>query len=490
VAKRRVGLYIGYNTVDLVELRKGFGRVKLAKFGQAAISPELAAGGGEQLLQAIQKVFKETKIKAQEVVTTLPEEVLIIRYFRMPYLPKKEWNTAVRFEAKKYIPFKLEEIISDFQIVKPKKASQQMGVIFVAAKKESVDRHFSLLGRAGVKTAIIEAPSFSLMRLFHLTKEIKKDETTVIIDVNIGSATINILKNEVLYLTRNVILVKKTETSGEASEFENLLSELHLSFDYYKKQFPGENISRIILSGDNKLEGWDKLLTQELKVPVVVGDFSKAIEGGAKMPPGLAVASGLALRGLTRQVIEINLALPEKKVAVPTVKPIKLEAVQRIIFAEVAIIGILLLVIYLAMFTKLSAEKKELNALITQRPQVEMKLNVEGMELSELRKTEGDMVKKLHLLESLVDRRLYWTEKLSNLGKFFPAGTWINHIEIIDTLKEGNILRSLIIEGNAFSPDKEYERELVENVLKNIRGDKSFTRGIPKVNLISIEKGI
>ncbi|MEA3328220.1 MAG: pilus assembly protein PilM [Candidatus Omnitrophota bacterium] len=487
MANRTVGLYLGDNTVDLVELEKSLSGVKLISFNRAEISGEALTQGSEPWAKAIREVLKENKIKPANLITSLPEKALMIRYFKMPCLPKKERDMGVRFEAKKYIPFKLEEIISDFQVIEPEKGSSQMEVVFVAAKKASVEQHLLLLRQAGLKSAVIEASCLSLARLFYFNKEIKKDETTVIIDVGLNSASITVLKNEALYLTRNVTLAKTAQTPGSGSEFESLLNELRLSLDYHKKQFPGEAVSRIILSGNSKLEGWDRLLNQELKIPVAISDFRKAIQDAVKMPSGLAIASGLALRGLARKAIDINLALRPKKTAAAAAAPIKVN-IQKIIFGEVAIIGLLLLVLYLTMFNRLSGKKEELRKLTAQRPRVEMELNVDRTAVSSLSQKKNDLIKKLYFLESLIGQRVYWTKKLSRLGKLFPEGTWINDINIESGLKREKISRSLIIEANAFSSDKDQEQRLVEEAINNIRKDELFIKGISSVNLISIEK--
>ena len=488
MAKRTVGLYITDKFVDAVELEKGFGPLKLLRFGRVKLDEQTAVEDEDALIKAIQRVLEESNIKTKEVVTALPEKALIIRYFKMSKLPKKERDKGIRFEAQKYIPF-IEEIISDFQVIEPEKSSSQMEVIFAAARKDSAEQYVSILRRAGLEPGAVEAPAFSLIRLFRFTKEIKQHENTVLIDIALDSATISILKDRALYLTRDV-KPAKTETAEAGSEFENLLKELRLSFDYYKKQFPEQSISRIILSGNGKLEGWDRLLSQELNMPVVISDFRKGIEGADKMPSGLAVAAGLALRGLAKPAIDINLVLAKTKTAaVKTTTPLKTEIIRKIVFEEVAIIGLLLLVLYLVMFNKLLAKKKEFKGLIAQRPQVEMELNVDTTQSSGLRKIENNMAKELYFLGALIDKRTYWTEKLSKLGKFLPEGTWLSRIEIgTSLLKNGNISKFLSIKGNAFSVDKENEQRLVEAIVENVRGDELFTKGIPKINLISIRK--
>ncbi len=285
MAKRAVGLYIGPKTVGVVEL-KGGRRPQLLRYGLAEITPEAEGKKEERLAKAILKVLDESGIKAKEFTTDLPTEDVTVRYFKMARLPRKEWAQGLRFEAKKYIPFKLEEIISDFKVVETKGA-KEMEVIFAAAKREAVTRHVALLQKVGLKAVAIEPGSFSLMRVFNLTREIEKGQTTTIVEINVEGATINILKDKTLYLARSVTLARAPKEPARPA-FENLLSELHLSFDYYQEQFPDQTIAKVILCGEGSFEGWDELLAKELNIPVVIGDLRKCLAKAEKIPAGVS----------------------------------------------------------------------------------------------------------------------------------------------------------------------------------------------------------
>ena len=500
MTKKAVGLYIGSNTVDVVELEKFLsGRSKLIKSGRVTISPEAGEVDDQKIIAAIQRVLTENDIKTKTVITAVPKEEVIIRYFKMPYLPKKERDAAIRFEAKKYIPFKLEELISDFHIIEPKKdffhiiepkkGSKKMEVIFVAVRKEIFEHHISLLSEAGLKASIIETPSFSLMRIFGLSGDIKKKETVVIINANTVSITISILKDNALYLTRNIkVGGERAEGEQESTEFETLVSELQLSLDYYRKQFPKSKIDRVVLSGEAELEGWDKLLNQELKIPVLIGNPAKAITGSAKLSPQMAVAAGLALRGLLKSTVGVDLVLT-KKILAPTVSLVSKEIAKKIIFQEVIVAASLLLLVHLAMSMQAKKVKSKLNDAVAFRPKVTMELDIDSMEQEELEKVEKDLVQKRLFLASLIDKRICWTEKLSELGKLFPEGTWLDSLKITDTIEaRNNIVRSLIMQGGAFSKDEKEERRLINSLVDNVREDKVFNKGIQNINLAFIQR--
>ena len=476
--------------MDVVELKKGLlGKPKLIKSGRVTISPEPGEVDDKKISSAIQRVLQENNIENKSVITAVPKEEVIIRYFKMRYLPKKERDAAVKFEAKKYIPFKLEELASDFHIVEPPKGSKEMNVIFIAVKKEVLERHISLLTNAGLKASSIEVPSFSLLRIFGLSGDIKEKETTVIVNVNADSITISILKAKVLYLTRNIKMSsRRLEGEEKSTEFESLVSELQLSLDYYKKQFPGSEIEKVILSGEAELEGWDKLLNQELKIPVVIGDPRKALVGSGKMSSQMAVAAGLALQGLFGFAAEVNLATEKGRAAMP-VFLISKEAAKKIVFQEVIIAASLLLLLHIVMTVQAKKVKNKLSEVIELRPKVTMQLAADFMTPKDLEKAEKDLAQKQVFLTSVIDKKICWTEKISELGKLLPRGTWLDSLTITETIEQkNNITKSLIIQGGAFSKDERWERQLVNSLENNIREDELFNKGIQNINLAFIQR--
>lgn len=488
--KRAVGLYIGANSVSVVELKGGFRRPRLARFGRTEISSSAKEGPEDhEITEAIQKVLHESGIKAKEVACALSPEEVTVRYFNMPRLPKKEWAQGVRFEAKKYLPFNLEEINSDFKVIQTR-AAKQMEVVFAAAKKEAVLRYTSLLQDAGLKASVVEPAPFSLMRLFHLTKEVEKEKTTAIVDIDMEGATISIVKDRVLYLARNISLAK---SPGEPQKpvFENLLGELSLSSDYYKKQFHGQTIDKVILCGEGSFEGWDELLEKELSLPVTVGDWRKGVGRANKVDPNispkLAVACGVALRKLVKPKVGLSL-LPGKRAEAA---PLPREAVRRAAIAEVVVGGLLLLVIYFGMFTQMARVKGELAEVVAARPLVKTELVVDKMLSRDLEAARGELEHQLSMLRVSIKERVYWTTKLNELARLLPKGVWLSRLTFDEKLDElrRKIVRSLVIEGGAFSKDKSEEMELVERVAARLKEDRLFFKGFGELKISSIEKG-
>ena len=402
----------------------------------------------------------------------------------MPRIPKSEWETAIRFEAKKHVPFKIEELFWDFQVVRGLGKDAKMDVTFVAVKKEIVQNYLSLLQRAGLKPLALEPAPFSLVRLFASGNQLAKDKPTAIVDVDYGMVDINILKEKICYLTRDVSLPLEEEVVSE-----NLLNEVRMSLDYYEKIFPTEVVGKILLCGEVELKDWDRTLAEELKVPVEKADLTKAIKIRRTLPPlSMAVAIGLALRGRMLAPTEVNLyQVREVKPEVLPTKP-GLEftpELRQAVFRAVAISCTGLLILYLVMSHRIAQEKKQLELTISLRP--EISLPIGSFSYTEIEKVKKELENKLSTLNLIIDKRVFWTAKFNELPKIIPPGAWLTNLSFTDRLSRDNrIIRSLTIKGMTYHEDSARGMGIVTKFVSNLKKNEKFFQGFTEVRLDSM----
>ena len=144
--KRAVGIYINKETLQLVVLSKGITRPKLVTAGSMKIPPDATIVGGPPAQKqitpfqaSIREFLMEHNVREGAVAAVaMPPEVIVIRYFQMPRLISQEQKTAVPFEARKYLPYKLEDTTFAYTISYDKVASNKMAVTFVAVEKAPV----------------------------------------------------------------------------------------------------------------------------------------------------------------------------------------------------------------------------------------------------------------------------------------------------------------------------------------------------------------
>ena len=169
--QRILGLDIGANSVKGVELAKTGDRFTVTGYAQQ----EIAAVG--TLRDAILAVIREGRFKSKQVVSSVSGRSVIVRYINTPFMKTEDLKNSMRFEADKYIPFDVNEVILDCVPLdsEPSKEAGEMRVVLVAVKKEVVDEHVRLLQEAGLFPYIVDVDCFALGNAFEMSSETGAD---------------------------------------------------------------------------------------------------------------------------------------------------------------------------------------------------------------------------------------------------------------------------------------------------------------------------
>ncbi|MBU1852480.1 MAG: pilus assembly protein PilM [Candidatus Omnitrophica bacterium] len=510
--KKVVGLYVSRETVDLVVLKGTLKGPKLIKFGQTYIYPNrdskeeiiLESVGktsvsGEMpkkkvepktkddyIVEAIRRVFKENDVKPDNVVCAVASDDVMVRYFQMPKIPKETlWNSAIDFEAKRYIPFRMEDVASDFQVTPSNDSSGSMDVVFVAVKQNVVEGLVNLLEKAGVRTRVLEPAPFSLIRAFNAAEQINNKINTVIVNIEAGIANINILRKGVPYIIRDIPLDSEISKEGKVIEpiFEKLLSEIKLSFDFYEKQFSTEVIEKIIIYSHRPLENWGELVGKELQIPVEVGDPLRGIRiKKGVVPPGLAISFGLALRGISGPCIDVNL-YKEKLLAYK-----QKELFFKMLFLQASAAVLLLVILKLLCMRAITPLANELKHTLSTRPKVQ--ISIKEDDVNELEKISNKIKEKKILLEGIISSRTYITTRLMDLAKLVPQDIWLTEVsfeEKVDKKNVSKISRQLSIMGYCVVSANMSETDIVNKFLTDLKQGRDIKKGMSKMGIASLE---
>jgi len=485
------GIYVGAKNVYVAQVKGVLFGAQLLKFARVEIqaaSHSDDASRRQATVQAITRALQENRISAKEVVAAIAGKDVLVRYFQMPLIPKSEWETAIKFEAKKYIPFKIEELVWGFHVVLPKsKDTNKMDVTFVAVKRGIAQRYLSLFEQAQLTVSALEPASFSLVRLLALSNQLEKEKHTAIVDVDYGMADINIVKDKICYLTRDVSLPLEEELL-----FDSLLNEIRMSLDYYEKLFPSETIDKILLCGEVELKDWDKKLAQELKLSVEKADPAKAVKPQKALPSlDMAIAIGLALRQRILAGTEVNLCQVREvqPKAVATKEPLQFTPrVKLALFRALTFAGMGLLILHLAMGFPVRREKKELEKVLSVRPQIS--LSIASFSYEELEKTKKGLEAKLSVLDQMINKKVFLTDEFNELPKLIPPGVWLTNLNFNDKLSKGNkVNRSLVLKGTAYHESAVREIGIVSKFVSNLKESKAFSQGFKEIKLDSMSSG-
>ncbi|MBU4305421.1 MAG: pilus assembly protein PilM [Candidatus Omnitrophica bacterium] len=526
--KTTVGLYIGPKTIQLAQLQAVAGRIHLTNFVHVDIFEEdqSAFENKEELvIVALRKAINKAKIDLKRVNTVLMPGMVLLRYFQMPRISPEEMEEAVRFEARKYIPFRLEEAVSGFYILKDDQESKKVGILSLVTKEESIKNHLTLLHKVNISPTAVETASFALLRLLEHAGEIDKNASNVVLYLYAQRLNIIILKNGIPYFVRDISLAKKEEwIDDETAEFlmggrisaadnrmitlENMISELRISLEYYRKELGKEDISKMILCGE--IDDFDDFsavveaakdqpdnpcplavyLQKNFDIPVVIIDPLKSIVVPKAKPlpytfPMLAVTIGAGLRNLSKSTVEIDLFRARKKPSIKT----------KVFISKMAIwILVSLLVSFISLFFVFSIlESRERNLLEKEKRNRMKFMDLSHFSDAQLVSGEKEVEKRLDVFDKLVKKRILVTDKLSVLPHVIPEGVWLSSVTFsYRILRDSNQFErdvEMAIAGDIYSEQKGLEIEMVNDFQEKLKTNEQFFQGFKVIKTGSVTRG-
>ena len=160
-----LGIDIGASSVKLCQLRATKQGFALMSFGLVPLPSEAVVDGAlmnsPRIVEAIQELVAAHKIKHKQVAISVSGHSVIIKKIPLPQMSREELEESIQWEAEQFIPFDINDVNIDVQIVNPKSAQQgQMDVVLVAAKKAAIDARKPLraLIEEGIRMRLAKTP--------------------------------------------------------------------------------------------------------------------------------------------------------------------------------------------------------------------------------------------------------------------------------------------------------------------------------------------
>ena len=206
--KTTVGLDIGSGLIKVVVIDHSKSEPEITK---VAITPLLADAIVEGEImdpgivsEAITATLEAAGVKSKGVVTAVGGRDVIIKKIQIERVKEQQARELMRWEAEQHVPFDMESVELDFQILDPADEGLEMNVLLVAAKRELIETKVRLLTDAGLAPGVVDVDAFALHNAFELNYP---DAMTGVVGlVNIGHevTNINILDEGVPLLTRDI----------------------------------------------------------------------------------------------------------------------------------------------------------------------------------------------------------------------------------------------------------------------------------------------
>ncbi len=339
-----LGLDISSTAVKLLELSRSGDRYRVESYAVEPLPPnsvvEKNISDVEAVGDAIKRAVKRSGAKVKYAAAAVAGSSVITKVISMPAnLSDAEMEGQIELEADQYIPYPLEEVNLDFEIIGPAEGqADRVEVLLAASRSENVDVRVEAISLAGLVPKVIDVEAYAMENAFSLIADQMPDrgveKTIAIVDVGATMTTLNVLFDGKTIYTREQVFGGKQlteeiqrryglsyEEAGMAKRQgglpDNYLPEVltpfkeamaqqvsrSLQFFFSSSQY--NSVDHIILAGgSSSIPGVDELIEEKLGVPTSVANPFTNMTLASKIKaqvlgndaPALMIACGLALR--------------------------------------------------------------------------------------------------------------------------------------------------------------------------------------------------
>lgn len=342
--KGLVGLDIGSSAAKVVELKLSGRTHRVVAFGTEPVSPDSIVDGaiidGAGVADAIRRAFERAGTRTKDVAASLSGNAVIVKKISLPAMTDAELAESIRWEAEQYIPFDVQDVNLDYQILDSGNSAAgktTMDVLLVAAKKDKIADYTGVIAQAGRVPVVVDVDAFALQNAFEANYDVDPAAVTVLMNVGASAININIVNGGAAVFTRDISIGGNAYTEAVQREFnvsfdqaeaakcgsggeglaaddvrhvlravtENVLLEIQKTFDFYRATAASERLDRVMLcGGGSRVDGFAAALGDHFKLPVeplnpfrrITLDASKIGAQADDVAATSVVAVGLALR--------------------------------------------------------------------------------------------------------------------------------------------------------------------------------------------------
>ncbi|MDO6460545.1 pilus assembly protein PilM [Granulosicoccaceae sp. 1_MG-2023] len=340
-----IGLDISSTSVKLVELKPLKQGYKVVSY---VVEPLPANAVNEKNLQdvevvgeAIRRAIKRAETRTKTAALAVPSAMVITKIITMPAnLRDHEMEAQIQLEADQYIPYPLEEINLDFQVLGPNDEQEDVvDVLLAASRSENVEDRTAAAEIGGLNVKIVDVEPYTMETAMELIKhqidDEGRDKTVAILDIGATMTSLSVLRDQQLIYTREQPFggkqlteeimrryglsyedagrVKRTGGLPENYEPEVLepfkqlvVQQTNRFLQFFFSGDKNDYVDQIILAGGSAvIPGLAELIGERIGTPTVIADPFANVKFASHINqqrivddgPALMIACGLALRG-------------------------------------------------------------------------------------------------------------------------------------------------------------------------------------------------
>ena len=339
-----IGIDISSTSIKLIELSRSGSGYRVEHYG---VEPLPANSITEKVISdvdavgdSIRKAVKKAGSKAKKCSLAVAGSAVISKVITMPSsLSDQDMEAQIQIEADQYIPYALEEVNLDFNVLGPTEGNPDtVDVLLAASRSENVEMRVAAAEVAGLTPIVVDVEAYAIENIYPLLTDDIPDEgvdkTVGILDIGSTMTSLNVMQSGGMVYTREQPFGGKQLTEEIMHQYgltyeeaglakkegglpDNYVTDLlepfkqtaaqqanrFLQFFYSASQH--STVDHIVLAGGcASIPGLDEIIHKELGISVTTANPFKHISLGSKInpqalgndAPALLISSGLALR--------------------------------------------------------------------------------------------------------------------------------------------------------------------------------------------------
>jgi type IV pilus assembly protein PilM len=340
-----IGCDISSSSVKMVEIAEAGRNVyRVERYAIEPLPKDTVVDGNianiEAAGEAIKRAHKNLGSRVKNIAMALPAAAVITKKVILAGNQREEdMEVQVQSEANQYIPFSLDEVNLDFQVLGPAPSSdEEVEVLIAASRKEKIEDRVAAGEAAGLKTIVMDVESYAAQSAFELicqsSSGVKESDVTVIVDIGATVTRVTVLHNGQTVYTREQQIGGNQLTQDIARQFdmpqeeaeaakrvgslpenfgpdvlapfnEKIVLEIQRALQFFFTSTQFNKVDHILLTGGcAMLDGLEEMVAQRTQVHTLVANpFANMALSSRIKPrqltmdaPSLMVACGLAMR--------------------------------------------------------------------------------------------------------------------------------------------------------------------------------------------------
>ncbi len=342
-----LGLDISSTSVKLLELSQANDKYRVESYSVEPLPPnavvEKNIADVEGVGEAIKRVLSRSKSNSKLAAVAVAGSAVITKTIEMDAeMSDDDMENQITVEADQYIPYPLDEVALDFEVLGlSDRNPEQVEVLLAACRRENVEMREAALDMGGIKPAVVDIEAHAMKRAFDLLKaqlgDNADDLIVAIIDIGATMTTLSVLAEDKAIYTREQLFGGKQlteeiqrryslsfEEAGLAKKQgglpedydeevllpfkEAVLQQVTRSLQFFFSSSQYDDVDYIVLAGGTaSIDGLGEMIEAKLGTPTIVANpfvnmsLAPKVDADALSndAPALMIACGLAMRSFS-----------------------------------------------------------------------------------------------------------------------------------------------------------------------------------------------